>query len=148
MQLVSPLNSRYKIVVVANRDTHGEGWVGKNILMCQERWWMARKEGPKPKTQNCRGMKLKKRTVFSSSSPTPILKLVIWVRRCAVRRLVRRLILHLVAAFVWFLLKDQLLSFTDSINDLGVDVTDPELWVFQWLRIYHIICKHFVVVCY
>jgi len=37
-------------------DTRGEGWVGKSRLMCQEKWWVAKKEGPKSKTQNCRGM--------------------------------------------------------------------------------------------
>ena len=30
-------------------------------------------------------------------------------------------------------------SITDSINDLGVDIADPEALVFRWLRIYHII---------
>jgi len=70
------------------------------------------------------------------------------VRRCVVHRLVRRLIWRLVAVFVWFLLKDQLQSITDSINDLGINVADPKACVFQWLRIYHIICRHFAVVCY
>jgi len=31
---------------------------------------------------------------------------------------------------------------------LGINVVDPEAWVFRWLRSYHIICRHFAVVCY
>jgi len=34
------------------------------------------------------------------------------------------------------------------VNYLGVDVADSESWVFRWLRIYHIICRYFVVVWY
>ena len=61
MFLVPPVNFRYKNALMANRVTPGEVWVGKNRLMCTERWQVARTEGPKPKTQICRGMKLKKR---------------------------------------------------------------------------------------
>jgi len=70
------------------------------------------------------------------------------VRRCVVRRLVRRLISRLVAVFVYFLLKDLHQTITTSTNDLGINITDLETWVFQWLRFYHIICKHFADVCY
>jgi len=45
-------------------------------------------------------------------------------------------------------LKDLHQSITNSINDLGVNVADPEVWVFRLLRFYHIICRHFAVVCY
>ena len=61
MFLIPPVNFRYKNALMANRVTPGEVWVGKNRLMCTERWQVARTEGPKPKTQMCRGMKLKKR---------------------------------------------------------------------------------------
>ena len=73
---------------------------------------------------------------------------VVWVRRCVVSHLVHRLISRLVAVFIWFLLEYQFQSITDWINDLGVDVADLEAWVYQWLEIYHIICRHFIVVCY
>jgi len=73
---------------------------------------------------------------------------VVRMRRCVVRRPVWRLILRLVVMFVFFISKDKLQSITYSINDLSVDVADPKTWVFRWLRIYHIICRHFVVVCY
>jgi len=39
-------------------------------------------------------------------------------------------------------------SITNSINDLGVHVADPEAWVFRWLRFYHTICRYFAIVCY
>jgi len=42
-------------------------------------------------------------------------------------------------------LKDQLQTITNSINDLGDNVADPEAWVFWWFKFYHIICRHFVV---
>jgi len=45
-------------------------------------------------------------------------------------------------------LKDQLQSITNSINGLGVKVADSEAWVFSWFRFYHILCRHFSVVCY
>jgi len=45
-------------------------------------------------------------------------------------------------------LKDQLQSITYSINDLDVNVADPEAKVFWWFRFYYIICRHFAVVCY
>jgi len=35
-----------------------------------------------------------------------------------------------------------------TINDLGVNIADPEAWVFWWFRFYHIICRHFALVCY
>jgi len=31
---------------------------------------------------------------------------------------------------------------------LYVNIVDPEAWVFWWFRFYHIIYRHFVVVCY
>jgi len=45
-------------------------------------------------------------------------------------------------------LKDRHQSITNSTNDFGVNVVDPEAWVFKWLMFYRIICKHFTVVCY
>jgi len=45
-------------------------------------------------------------------------------------------------------LKDRHQSITNSINDLSVKVADPETWIFRWFRFYHIICRHFAVVCY
>jgi len=45
-------------------------------------------------------------------------------------------------------LKDRHQSITNSINDLGVNVVDPETWIYRWFRFYHIICRHFAVVCY
>jgi len=36
-------------------------------------------------------------------------------------------------------LKDRHQSIINSINDLGVNVADPEAWVFRWSRSYHII---------
>ena len=36
------------------------------------------------------------------------------------------LIFVFVAMFIWFLLGDRLQLITDSINDLGVDIADPE----------------------
>jgi len=65
------------------------------------------------------------------------------VQRCVVRRSVWHLISRLVAVFIWFLLKDQLQSITDLINDLCVVVADPEACVFWWLKIYQIIYRHF-----
>jgi len=49
---------------------------------------------------------------------------------------------------VWFrvLLKDRLQSITKLIIDLGVNVVDPEVWVFQWLIFYHIICRYFTAI--
>jgi len=70
------------------------------------------------------------------------------VQCCVDRRLVRRLISRLVAMFVYFLLKNLYQSITDLTNDLGVNVADPEAWVFQWLKFYHIIYRHFANVCY
>jgi len=70
------------------------------------------------------------------------------VRRCVFCRLVQRLISRLIAAFVYFLLKDLHQSVTNSTNDLSVNVADPEAWVFRWLRFYHIICRYFAHVCY
>ena len=55
------------------------------------------------------------------------------MRRCVVRRLVRRLISRLIAVFVYFLLKDRHQSITNSTNDLGVNVEDPEACEFQEL---------------
>jgi len=72
------------------------------------------------------------------------------VRRCVVRRLVRRcLISRRVAVFVcsyWKISFSQ--SITDSINDLDVNVANLEAWVFWWFWFDHIICRHFAVVCY
>jgi len=72
------------------------------------------------------------------------------VRRCVVRRLVRcYLISCLVAVFVcsyWKINFSQ--SITDSIDDLDINVEDPETWVFWWFRFDHIIRRHFAVVCY
>ena len=48
-----------------------------------------------------------------------------------VRRLVRRLISRLVAVFVYFLLKDRHRLITNSTNDLGVNVEDPEACEFR-----------------
>jgi len=48
------------------------------------------------------------------------------VRRCVVRRLVHRLISRLISVFVWFLLKDQLQSIIDSINDLTLQIRKHE----------------------
>jgi len=49
------------------------------------------------------------------------------VRRCIVRRLVWGcLISRLVAVFVWFILKDQIQSITNSIDDLDANIADPE----------------------
>jgi len=53
------------------------------------------------------------------------------VRRCVVRRLLQRLISRLIAVVVYFLLKDLHQSITNSTNDLGVNVADPEAWVFR-----------------
>jgi len=39
-------------------------------------------------------------------------------------------------------------QFTNSINDLGVNVADQETCVFRWLKFDHIICRHFVGVCH
>jgi len=39
------------------------------------------------------------------------------------------------------MLKDLHQSITNSINDLGINVADPEVWVTRWLRFYHIICS-------
>jgi len=61
---------------------------------------------------------------------------------------VRRLISRLIAVFVYFLLKDLHQPITNSTSDLGVNVADPEAWVFRWLTFYHIICRHFADVCY
>jgi len=71
------------------------------------------------------------------------------VRSCVVRRLVRRcFVLRLFAVFVWFILKNQLQSITDSIDDLDANVSDPEEWVFWWFRFHHIFCRHFAIICY
>ena len=64
---------------------------------------------------------------------------VVWVQRCVVRRLVRRCVIsRLVAVFVWFLLKVQLQTITDPINDSGINVANPKAWVFWWFRFYHL----------
>jgi len=71
------------------------------------------------------------------------------VRRCVVCRHVQHcLILRLIAVLVWFILKDQLQSITYSIDDLDVNVADPEAWVFRWFRFYHIVYRYFADVCY
>jgi hypothetical protein len=73
---------------------------------------------------------------------------VVWVRCCVVHRLVRCcMITRLVVVFVWFILKDQL-YIIDSINDLDVNVADPEPWVFKRFRFYHIIygiCSLYII---
>ena len=49
------------------------------------------------------------------------------MRRCVVRRLIRRsLFSHVIVVFVWFLLKDQLQSFTNSIGDLVINVAETK----------------------
>jgi len=72
------------------------------------------------------------------------------VRHCVVRRLVQRfLITRLVAVFVCSYWKTNFSqSITYSINYLGVNVADPEVWVLWWFRFHHSICKYLVVVCY
>jgi len=45
-------------------------------------------------------------------------------------------------------LKDRHKSIPNLINDLCINVADPEAWVFWWLKFYHIICRHFTVACY
>jgi len=45
-------------------------------------------------------------------------------------------------------MKDQLQSIKYSINDFDNNVTDPEALVFWWFRFYHIICRHFTIVCF
>jgi len=45
-------------------------------------------------------------------------------------------------------LKDRFQSIRDSINNLGINAADPKTWILWWLRYYHIICRHFAVVCY
>jgi len=45
-------------------------------------------------------------------------------------------------------LKDQLQSITDSMDDLDVNVADPEAWLFWWFRFHYIFCRHFAIICY
>jgi hypothetical protein len=48
----------------------------------------------------------------------------VFVRRLGL--LVLRLIFRLIVVFISFILKDQLQSVADSINDLDINVADPE----------------------
>jgi hypothetical protein len=44
------------------------------------------------------------------------------------------LIFHFVVVFISFMLKDQLQSIADSINNLDVNVADPETWIFRYFN--------------